>query len=508
MFGAEMQDPTNREPSRLHALLACALVALALLALGLALWNTGPCDDDYIVYRYARNLVEGLGPVFNAGERVEGYTCPLWMLILSVPIGLSIPPFVVSPLLGLASALGAAWVALLGRGSARRESDVWAALAIALSTPLVFHAVQGLGTALAALLLAGWYAGMARAERGTASWHLPAALLGLATLLRPESLVLLPVFGWCAPRDKRLAALGSALLAPAAWLALRLWYYGEWLPMSFFVKKLALADDLRFGLSYLGRATLDSGIGALLVLALVARTWGGVLRTRSASAALFGALLVALGVVWTGGDYMYLARFFVPILPLVLMLCMDALGELGAARPARVRAGGALLVLLGLWPLVRLDEFAASHAFYEGRWSAIGEELRKRAPAGFKLASSPVGAIGWHSRVAMVDMLGITNAALRDMAPDPSIELKGHQRSNADWVLAQQPDAIVLGNGELDAEQRSISINGWERALYLHPRFAAEYELCGIPIGSSYPLPYFQRRGGKTLPGASPIQRR
>src|SRR5688500_13130256 len=32
------------------------------------------CDDAYISYRYAHNLLAGLGLVFNAGERVEGYT--------------------------------------------------------------------------------------------------------------------------------------------------------------------------------------------------------------------------------------------------------------------------------------------------------------------------------------------------------------------------------------------------------------------------------------------------
>ena len=53
-------------------------IALGLAALAWAThaaldqWWTA--DDAFISFRYARNLVDGLGLVFNAGERVEGFT--------------------------------------------------------------------------------------------------------------------------------------------------------------------------------------------------------------------------------------------------------------------------------------------------------------------------------------------------------------------------------------------------------------------------------------------------
>ena len=40
-------------------------------------------DDCYISFRYARNLVEGHGLVYNPGERVEGFSNPLWVLLLA-----------------------------------------------------------------------------------------------------------------------------------------------------------------------------------------------------------------------------------------------------------------------------------------------------------------------------------------------------------------------------------------------------------------------------------------
>jgi arabinofuranosyltransferase len=41
-------------------------------------------DDAMISMRYAYNLAHGLGPVWNAGERVEGFTNPLWVGIMAM----------------------------------------------------------------------------------------------------------------------------------------------------------------------------------------------------------------------------------------------------------------------------------------------------------------------------------------------------------------------------------------------------------------------------------------
>ena len=42
------------------------------------------CDDAFISFRYARNLLEGHGLVFNPGEYVEGYSNFLWTLELAL----------------------------------------------------------------------------------------------------------------------------------------------------------------------------------------------------------------------------------------------------------------------------------------------------------------------------------------------------------------------------------------------------------------------------------------
>ena len=52
-----------------------------LLSLNLYKLRFLTMDDAYISFRYARNLAEGLGFVYNAGERIEGYTNFLWVFL-------------------------------------------------------------------------------------------------------------------------------------------------------------------------------------------------------------------------------------------------------------------------------------------------------------------------------------------------------------------------------------------------------------------------------------------
>ena len=43
------------------------------------------CDDAFISLRVVDNFTRGLGFVYNPGERVQGFTNPLWVLLLSGP---------------------------------------------------------------------------------------------------------------------------------------------------------------------------------------------------------------------------------------------------------------------------------------------------------------------------------------------------------------------------------------------------------------------------------------
>ncbi len=58
------------------------------------------CDDAFISFRYARNLVSGHGLVYNPGECVEGYTNFLWTLMIAGAMALGADPLKAAWVLG------------------------------------------------------------------------------------------------------------------------------------------------------------------------------------------------------------------------------------------------------------------------------------------------------------------------------------------------------------------------------------------------------------------------
>lgn len=59
------------------------------------------CDDAFISFRYAKNLKEGLGLVYNSGEFVEGFTNFLWTILISVGMNFNLDPIHISSAFGI-----------------------------------------------------------------------------------------------------------------------------------------------------------------------------------------------------------------------------------------------------------------------------------------------------------------------------------------------------------------------------------------------------------------------
>jgi arabinofuranosyltransferase len=83
--------------------LISALVAVAVLSVA---WIS---DDALITFRYALNVVSGNGPVFNVGERVQGYTHPLWFILMTAAMFIYRDPVWISTVAGLFLVLALSW---------------------------------------------------------------------------------------------------------------------------------------------------------------------------------------------------------------------------------------------------------------------------------------------------------------------------------------------------------------------------------------------------------------
>ena len=74
-------------PSSNPGVLLAVVLALCLASRVYFILKTPYCAEDaYITFRYALHWARGLGPVYNAGEKVWGFTSPLWTSYLALAV--------------------------------------------------------------------------------------------------------------------------------------------------------------------------------------------------------------------------------------------------------------------------------------------------------------------------------------------------------------------------------------------------------------------------------------
>src|SRR5947208_3038017 len=197
----------------LLVLLAAALpLAVLLLRERLIAGSAGfPLDDSWIHLHFARNIAEGAGFAYNPGVPVAGSTAPLWTLLLAAGARVAGASLVMVKTLGVACALATALVlrrAALAWGASPPTALV-AAIALLWSGPFAWGALSGMEVTLAALLVAAALLALARDRL-----VLTAVAGGLATLARPEAVVLLPFLALARrPTPRRLALFAAIVVA-------------------------------------------------------------------------------------------------------------------------------------------------------------------------------------------------------------------------------------------------------------------------------------------------------
>ncbi len=329
-------------------------VAALLYALWAA-WRGGWVSDDaFITFRYAENLVLGLGLVYNPGERVEGYSNFLWTIwtALGIRLGADVERWALAS--SIACYLGALALLVWNSWTVRRNSPgltPWipvAALLGALHPDWQIFATGGLETSLFALEMTAIYVVLTRSDVGPARAAATGLLLACASMTRPDGLMLAPTVvlyllltGTRRPRT--ILALGAAFLVIwAPYTAWRVSYYGDYFPNTYYAKSAAMAWYSQ-GAIYLG-LYFARYWPLLLGPALVAVAWRRsdadlhpeerIARARWRRSALLAAMLVTVYVGFVfrvGGDFMF-ARFLIPVTPLLLVLL-----ELGITHVAVIR---------------------------------------------------------------------------------------------------------------------------------------------------------------------------
>jgi hypothetical protein len=512
--------------------LALFLTLVTLLAHTLAIHKDSigeiapPYDQAHVAYRLGRNFVESGSVAWDPGlPPGESYPSPLWVGVAAFAerIYLGVTSF--CQLVGMLSALFA--VLVLAQFSPVRLAGVIAPVLFVASGGIAAAAGSGMETAFFTLLVTASFLAFERRRP-----VLLGILLALTCATRPEgalfplALFVLEVAGAVRARVPRRPLWWSFVppaLVSALIVAVRYSTLGHFLsPWTSSLLEIDV-DRWKRGLVYLGDFALSSGWTILLVFplwfglrgrltgtgrralllavawaAMIAAGGGGALPFFAALVPSFAILLIAIQ------ESMTLAldsgRRGAPQLTWALFLCGLAASFLGSKYPGDL---GQLKLerLHRAWmtphstprfgyqqQLGRLglaEEIDATQ-----RLRSLGIFLRGQLDPQHTVLTPWPGAVGYLSRLRVIDMLGRTTPP---PGHDRVLPWTGMPRADVLAALSQAPDYIVpmIAWRQPVPEARDIAAN-WARELDIDPddpRRAPHirdelrtYELITVPI--------------------------
>lgn len=330
------------------ALAWLAVGTIALLFLLFAFRRAWLSDDAYITFRTVDNFIQGYGLTWNVDERVQAYTHPLWMFLLSAVVFFTREIYFSSIFLSLA--VSAAAVLLFIKISPSPWVAAFGLIPLAFSAAYVDYATSGLENPLTHLLLLLFLAIYLARPLQQVDLFLLSLAASLVMLNRLDAgLLVLPALAsaWFAQRRRGLLPLLAGQFPLVAWEAFSLLYYGFPFPNTFYAKLNTGIPSLELlrqgGYAFADLAQRDP----VTLVTLVGGVLAGICDRKRRGLFLSVGVLLYLGyILKIGGDFMGGRFFSAP-----LLLCAFLLGGAVVSKGARWKQAllvAAALVVLGL----------------------------------------------------------------------------------------------------------------------------------------------------------------
>jgi hypothetical protein len=496
------------------------IVSALILGIGLAAFlvhvlafRKYTMDDSFITFRYARNLVDGFGLVFNpqdADAPTEGLTSPLYAILLALFSLSGISFTLIAKVLGVAACLMVA--VLCGRivydvhrllaGADNGLSPLAAAGAAAYFLAdqyVAVNAVSGMETACSVLAFACFIFLAWRSLSDPPGTGRPIAIGVIATIVpmfRPEMAAAVIAFlvGLASLNPQSRGTIISAgftfLVLGSLYFAARYLYYGLPFPLPFYVKQ---GDHGLMGMIEIERFAKHM---PLMLIGSVVLFGYLVIRRRSTRSfvvdflfALFAAVALQIGYYATIKHIMGLGlRYFQPVIVGLIILGFSSLACFrhkrlqgtsvsgGTSWTLRAVAAGILLIVS-----VQALRMKDAHDWLIKGYEPVGRRVvdigmtMKNVANGeaFTMAVFDCGAIPYHADFQTIDLAGLNNK---------TIALGGTGESSLKELNDRRPDFLFL----VGSTAQPDSVIGWEN-LTADDVTALGYMMRGaIHVGPGY----------------------
>jgi len=397
----------------------------------------------------------------------------------------------------------------LGLGAARA---LIAPFLVVTSWDFAFYMGNGLETVLyAGLVLASLGFTLEKdPEAALHSHRLPIVLI-LTVLTRPEGVLVAAIVLAYLVWHSRAFAAGIACVGRIAVVILPVFvlirfYYGHWVPNTWYVKSNAGFANASQGFAYL------ANFAGAYVFALLAFFFAIASEARSMGRAVLPFLatiaVVLLDGTLRGGDNMVGFRAFVPALPILFLVLVWALERVDVRL---VAVGATVLAAIGVatfasgrvmgssWNVPVLAHAQSWRRDFEPRRD-IGRTLDRELPPGAVVATNVGGIIPFYAKRPTIDMLGLNNEYIAHHGNRDHRLAYGHQVGDGEFVLSQRPAVVVFGGSGAPEPTHLVS----DREIGNDPDFHRLYRAVRLESGATI----FVRRKASPPPQPAPIDSR
>lgn len=411
-----------------------ALPIIILLCLFWAWLNRFTPDDAFITFRYAKNLSEGQGAVWNPGEfPVEGYSTFLWMLLMSIPHFLGINVLAFAQTLGLVCMGGTMWFSFrIFRKHFSEKNALILLFLLGSNFTFASFSVSGMETQFFTLLfvfnlwLLSFYS-FPETQFKRIHGYLLGFSLALLPLARPEGILLAGILGIAYLLQIRKRGNNYSLLV---WLAMgfawvlglflywKFTFYGELLPNTFYAKtgNPSIIKGFLYVLLFLASYFIPG------ILAILPGKWSSFKTSPLVKLAAVYLAIWTVYLIAIGGDFMEF-RMWIPMMPLIWLLIGSVLFRVNLKQNLRWLA-------LSLFFVSNIfHAFTFGEAWYSGfvisqnrlqhevaepnlGLAAMGKKLHALLgdKSTVRLAVSQAGALPYYSKLPCTDVLGLNDA--------------------------------------------------------------------------------------------------
>lgn len=436
---------------------ALSLLTLCILLAGVQFYWFYTVEDAYISFRYAENLIDGNGLVYNPGSRVEGYTNFLWVICLaflhSLVSWIDLP--LTAKLLGaFCSTLTLLCLAQYSHPCIKNRFKLIIPLIVVISPGFLLWTVAGLETPLVTLLLTIAFV-IDQSERK--AMHFRAGIcFGFAILTRPDiALVFAAYLSVQMLVNRKNVRYAIALLAGCGAIVVphalfRFFYYNSFVPNTYFIKtKRFLGGGTAYFMKYLSIAGLIPI--SLAILGCVVRG-----NCRKTIISLTIPPVVYLSYIHhIGGDWMPMGRYFIPVIPLFAIAAVLTLSQLHLRKYIKLLYCSivAHVLVTGFSPF--FNPLQMRRCYYNDilhwesnqfkQWREVGEWFHSNAPATAVITTGLAGIIPFYSGLKNIDRGGLNDREIAETI-QRSANTQEEKRLIESIILVRNPDYILIEN--------------------------------------------------------------